>query len=136
MVYQGEVLSLFDHYHKFTVEEVIDQHELRCNEPEPDLDPVTNLETETSKQLRFESYDKYEFDDFGLSRLVVESLLSPSLVERIITRFGNDKDFDTYSGQILLSWRWILATHQYNVTLLALKRDTTISLLTPIREKM
>lgn len=101
IAYNGEILSLFDHYHKFTVEEVIDQHELRCNEPNPDLDPETNLETDISKQLRFETYDEYEFDDFGLSRLVVESLLSPALLERIITRFGNDELFETYSGQIL-----------------------------------
>lgn len=101
LIYKGDVLSLFDHYHKFTVEEVIDQHELRCNEPDPKLDPITNVETGTSKQLRFKAYDEYQFDNFGLSRLVVESLLSPSLLERIVTRFGNDKEFETYSGQIL-----------------------------------
>ena len=74
---------------------------MRSIEPEPELDPDTNLETETSAQLRFEAYDEYEFDDFGLSRLVVESLLSPSLLERVITRFGNDEEFETYPGQVL-----------------------------------
>ena len=52
-------------------------------------------------QLRFETYDDYEFDDFGLSRLVVESLLSPLLLEQIITKFGNDGLFETYPGEIL-----------------------------------
>lgn len=68
----AEVISLFDNYHKFSVEEVIDQYELRCEEPPPDLHPITGDETDESKQLCFESYDKYEFDEFGLSRLVVE----------------------------------------------------------------
>lgn len=71
--YQSDVLSLFEHYHKFTVEEIIAQFELRCEEPAPLMDPTTGIETETSKQLRFEAYDSYEFDEFGLSRLVVES---------------------------------------------------------------
>ena len=63
--YQNEVVSLFEHYHKFTVEEIIDQYELRCIEPPPELDPITGNETDESRQLRFESYDEYEFDDFG-----------------------------------------------------------------------
>ena len=99
--YQNEVVSLFEHYHKFTVEEIIDQYELRCEEPVPEVDPDTGNETEESRQLRFEAYDEYEFDDFGLSRLVVESLLTPSLLERIYTKFGNDDKYETYPGQIL-----------------------------------
>ena len=101
IMYQAEVLSLFDHYHKFTVEEVIDQHEYRSTEPDPVIDPDTLTETDESKQLRFESYDEYEFDEFGLSRLVVESLLAPTLLERIATRFGNDPNYETYPGQVL-----------------------------------
>ena len=81
ITYQDQVVNLFDHHHKFTVEEVIEQYELRCNEPSPKLDHNTNLETETSVQLRFEAYDDFEFDEFGLSRLVVESLVAPSLME-------------------------------------------------------
>ena len=93
-------MSLFDHYHKVTVEELIEQHELRCEEPDSEVDPNTGIETETSKQLRFEAYDEYEFDEFGLSRLVVESLLTPSLLERIVTKIGNDEKFETYPAQI------------------------------------
>ena len=37
----------------------------------------------------------------GLSRLAVESLVFPSLMERIITEFENDKMFETYPSQIL-----------------------------------
>jgi len=99
--FQNEVLSLFEHYHKFTVEEIISQFELRCEEPDPEVDATTGIETETSKQLRFEAYDNYEFDEFGLSRLVVESLLTAELLQRIFTKFGNDPNFDTYPGQVL-----------------------------------
>ena len=101
MMYDTEVVSLFEHYHKFTVEEVINQHELRSEEPLPQIDPNTNQETTESIQLRFETYDDYEFDDFGLSRLVVESLLSTTLLERIVTRFGNDENFETYPGKVI-----------------------------------
>jgi len=94
----NKVLNLLDHHHKFTVEEVIDQYKLRCEEPAPELDPDTGVETEESKQLRFESYDDYEFDDFGLSRLVVESLIAPSLMERISTRYSIDENFESYPG--------------------------------------
>ena len=45
------VISLFENYHKFTVEDIIDQFELRCEEPAPDIDPDTGAETEMSKQL-------------------------------------------------------------------------------------
>jgi len=96
-----EVINLLDHHHQFTVEEVIDQYELRCEEPAPDFDPDTGLETDLSKQLRFESYDDYEFDDFGLSSLVVESLIAPELMERITTRYNIDKNFESYPGQVL-----------------------------------
>ena len=47
--YEDEVLSLFEHYHKVTVEEVIVQHESRCEEPEPELDASTNQETPESQ---------------------------------------------------------------------------------------
>ena len=99
--YQNEVVSLFEHYHKFTVEEIIDQYELRCSEPPPELDPTTGDEIEESRQLQFESYDEYEFNDIGLSRLVVESMLTPSLQERMFTKFGNNDNYETYPGQIL-----------------------------------
>ena len=71
IMYQNQVLSLFEHYHKFTVEDVIAHHEFQSEEPDPEFNPTTNQETAASIQLRFESYDNYEFDDFGLSRLVV-----------------------------------------------------------------
>ena len=55
ITYDNSVLSLFDHYHKFTVDDLIAQHELQDEEPLPEFDPTTNLETEASQQLRFEA---------------------------------------------------------------------------------
>ena len=43
--YQSKVLSLFDHNHKFTVEEVIAYHEHCCSKPDPVIDPTFNTET-------------------------------------------------------------------------------------------
>ena len=100
IMHNTQVLNLLDHHHKFTVEEVIDQFELRCDQPPRELDENGD-ETVTSIQLRYESYDNYEFDEFGLSRLVVESLLSPSLMERITTKYNIDKNFESYPGQLL-----------------------------------
>ena len=77
------------------------ENEFRYEEPDPEVDPVTNLETEESIQLRFELYDDYKFDDFGLSRLVVESLLSIDLMDKVATKFGNDPEFETYPSKVL-----------------------------------
>ena len=101
ITYQDKVVLLFEYYHKFTVKDVIAHHEFRCEEPDPEVDPITNLETEESIQLRLELYNNYEFDNFGLSRLVVESLLSTNLMDKIATKFGNDPEFKTYPGQVL-----------------------------------
>ena len=78
------------------------------------MDPTTGLEIEISKQLRFEVYDNYKFDDFGLSRLMVESLLSPALMERITTRYNVDEQFETYPGQVL----FMMALDTYNTLVL------------------
>ena len=106
------MLSLFDNYYKFTAKQVIDQFELRCKEPAPEIDSVTGDEIETPRQLRFETYDEYELDKFGLSRLVVESLLTTSLLKRITTKFGNDENFETYPGQVL----FMMALDTYNAS--------------------
>ena len=53
-MYQDQVPSLFEHYHKFTVEDVIAHHKFRCDEPDPEIDLIINLETEESIQLCFE----------------------------------------------------------------------------------
>ena len=55
VTYNNQVLNLFDNYHELTVDEVIEQYELRCKEPPPELDPDTGEETEMSAQLRFEA---------------------------------------------------------------------------------
>ena len=102
LTYQQQVPNLFKYYHKFSVEEVIDQYELRCNEPEPEIVLDTAQESEMSIQLYFELCNYYEFDDIGLYRLVVESIISPALMEQIATEYENDENYESYPGQILL----------------------------------
>ena len=46
--YDGEVVLLFENYHKVTVDEVIVQHEIRSEEADPELDDATGLETDES----------------------------------------------------------------------------------------
>ena len=48
ITYKNTVLSLFENYHKFTAEDVIIHHEFCTEEPLPEIDPVTNLETQPS----------------------------------------------------------------------------------------
>ena len=48
IMYQEQVLLLFEHYHMFTVEDAIAHHEFRCEEQDPEIDPDTNLETDKS----------------------------------------------------------------------------------------
>ena len=111
MTYGQAVVPLFDNYHKFTVEEVIEQHKDRCEELCPDFD-TNGVETKDSESLRFVAYDDYEFDEFGLSRLVVESLLGDTFLEKIYTRFGNDDDYESYPGQVL----FMMALDTYNAS--------------------
>ena len=91
---------MFNYYQKYSVDEVIEQYELSCNEPEPEIDPDTAQETEMPIQLWFEVYNCYEFDDISLSRLVVESIVFPVLIEQIDTKFENDGNYKSYPGQI------------------------------------
>ena len=44
----------------------------------------------------------YDFDEYGLSRLVVKSLLTASLLEIIFMKFGNDPKFETCPDKIFL----------------------------------
>jgi len=56
MTYGQAVVPLFDNYHKFTVDEVIEQHKDRCEEPSPALD-ANGVETKDYESLLFVAYD-------------------------------------------------------------------------------
>jgi hypothetical protein len=61
----GHVLDLLDHLHEFTVDEVIQSSTARMNSTKKD------------------AYDQYELDEIDTSRLVIDSLLSPTLTENL-----------------------------------------------------
>ena len=70
----GDVLYLLEksNAHAFTVKEAIAQHIVRMNEPDLGDEDVDALDC-------FKCYDEYELEDIALSRLLVESLLTPDL---------------------------------------------------------
>jgi hypothetical protein len=70
----------------FTVEEAIDSYEKRVRP------------TVTGKY----SYEEIERDDFELSRLVVKSLLSEDIRDKMRVRYDHDRNFYDYPGGVLV----------------------------------
>ena len=101
------MVYLVDHSHKLTVQDVIEEHKSRMNEPAPiylvdSSGNPTGVETEDSKKERFRCYDQYKLTDIQLSRAMVDSLVSPSLRLQVLTRFRHDVEFDNYAGSVYL----------------------------------
>ena len=80
----NDVVSLFENYHSFTIKNVEDEFKRRA-------DP---------SNAAFEAFDDYELSDIGLSRLIVESLLSDAFREKIRVRFSHDVEFEDYPGSV------------------------------------
>jgi hypothetical protein len=80
----GHVVDLLDHLHEFTVDEVIKSSTSRINSTIKD------------------ALNQYELDEIETSRLVIESLLSPTLTESLQTRFDHDSGYFYYPGNVLL----------------------------------
>ena len=80
----GTVLNVLEHAHNFTLDMVAKDYQERSN--------VNNL--------AFAAFDAYEIRDITLSRLVVESLLSSLLYDKILVR--HRKDFKQLPGSGLL----------------------------------
>ena len=72
---------LLDNPHDFTFEQVNQDYEDRLDEP--DKIEVSGTETAASIKARFIAYDEYKQFDRSLSRLAVESLMSPDFREQI-----------------------------------------------------
>ena len=96
-----EMLSLAENSHKFTVDDVIAEYEARV-QPEalPLLDSVSHMETASSVVNRYRSYDDFERGDLALSRLAMESLVTPAFRTTVHTRFSHLADFDDFPGQV------------------------------------
>lgn len=95
----GTMTSLLEDFHNFTVDEVIAEHDSRKTEPTPVM--VDGYETEFSKAERYRCYDEWEEDDFALSRLIVESLLTQKVRDNLDDRFSHYDDFDELPGQVI-----------------------------------
>jgi hypothetical protein len=80
----GKVVDLFEHSHRFKLDNVVAEHTRRC-----------------VKNNDFASYDDIERDEVELSRTVVESLLTEAFQEKIEIRFNHRDDFDTLPGSCL-----------------------------------
>jgi hypothetical protein len=86
--------------HSFTFTEVLEEHESRNRDEPPSTFDSTQTELLSSVVDRFKCYDVFEIDDFNLSRLVIESLISADLRQKVKTRFNHFKDFAYLPGQV------------------------------------
>jgi hypothetical protein len=81
----SKVHDLLQDHHMFTLAEAIDSYEKRVHH------------TVTGKY----SYEEIKRDDFELSRLVVESLLSEEIRDNMIVRYDHDINFYDFPGGVL-----------------------------------
>ena len=93
------MLHLCDDYHAFTLQEVIEDYNIRLTEHTAVVDS-SRAETEESKINRFRTYDEFELYDRGISRLSVEACVSVSLKEKVKVRFSHKKYFEVFPGQV------------------------------------
>ena len=82
----GTVLNVLEHAHNFTLDAIAKDYKERSN----------------FNNLTFAAYDAYEIRDITLSRLVVESLLTSTLYDKILVRYGHRDDFKQLPGSGLL----------------------------------
>ena len=101
MPHNGTMHHLADDYHMFTLEDIIAEHDSRLDEPATILDG-NGVETKESILAKFRCYDEWEICDVALSRLMVESLVSPGLRQKVATRYDHLDDFDDFPGQVYL----------------------------------
>ena len=101
----GKMHSLVDDAHLFSLSQVRDEYDTRMIQPSAvfEVDASgkdTTTETAESIFNGNKAFDEYEQYDTALSRLIVESLLSPSYRETIKTRFSHHDSFEELPGQV------------------------------------
>ena len=98
----GVMTFLLAESHGFTVDDVIAEHESRCQVPPAAvIDPITLLETSASIVSRSKCYDVYETEDLAFTRLCIEALLTSALRETLSIRFSHHPGYDDLPGQVL-----------------------------------
>ncbi len=94
----GKVIDLFDNSHRFKLQAVNDEHLRRSNE-----ETSTEKGTSTATlEEPYEQYDQFERDEVELSRMVVDSLLTKSFLEKLVGRYGHREDFETLPGSCIV----------------------------------
>ena len=91
--YEGKVVNLFTHLHNVTLEALTAEFKLR-------MTPITDP-TKPSPPP-FSAFDKFEKGDVTMSRLVKESLLTPSFYDKVFIRYGHLPNFKKLPGSCLL----------------------------------
>ena len=92
--------NLIDELHSLTLTEVIVVYESHiADEPSPIIDKYGDDHPD-SIITRFKCHDDYELCNIALSRLVIEALISSTLINKIQVRFGYHSEFDGFPGQI------------------------------------
>jgi len=84
--------------------QVRDEFDTRMARLSPVFEIITGntntTNTSASELIRKKAYGEYEWYDIALSRLIVESLLSPSYRETIKTHFSHHDNFKELPGQV------------------------------------
>ena len=99
-------MDLLEHSHAFDYTQVLAEHNSQMIETvllDAAGDPVSTsglAPTAASVQLAIKDYDFYEKGDRALSRLAVESCVSPRLRQEIRTQFGHLRGFNSFPGQV------------------------------------
>ena len=100
------VVDLLEHSHAFDYTQVLAEHDTRMlptvlmDAAGAEVSVSGNPPTAASLALAIQDYDFYEKADRALSRLAVESCVSPRLRQEIRTRFGHLTGFQHYPGQV------------------------------------
>jgi hypothetical protein len=82
----NKVVNIIENSHNFTTNMLISEFEIRSDPDNTD----------------YAAFDEFEMRDIALSSLVVESLLTSNLYNKIVTCHGHLPDFKLYPGSVLL----------------------------------
>ena len=80
----GKVVSLFEHSHRFRLDAVVAEHNRRL-----------------SFSNQYETYDAIERDENEMTRMVFESTVTDSFLEKLTIRYSHREDFDYLPGSCL-----------------------------------
>jgi hypothetical protein len=80
----GKVVSLFEHSHRFRLDAIVAEHNRRLQDSN-----------------QYETYDAIERDENEMTRMVFESTVTDSFLEKLTVRYSHREDFDYLPGSCL-----------------------------------